>query len=57
MEVKLSVSPCRAECWTRNGRHSKKCPNLYLSETPEQREKRLKKEERLRDQELGAGNI
>lgn len=44
------------ECWMQNGRHSKKCSNQYLSETPEQRERRLKKEERLRDQDLGAGN-
>jgi len=43
------------ECFGSNGKHTKRCSKLHSSETPEQRERRLKKEERMRDQELGAG--
>ena len=42
-------------CWGTNGRHRRKCPAFFIAhETPEQRAKRLRREERLRDQELGA---
>ena len=42
-------------CWGTNGRHRRKCPAFFIAhETPEERTKRLRREERLRDQELGA---
>ena len=43
------------ECFGSNGKHAKRCSKQHSSETPEQRERRLKKEERMLDRELGAG--
>ena len=40
-------------CFSSGGRHTKKCPNRYADESPEQKARRLKREERQRDQELG----
>ena len=41
-------------CFGTNGKHSKKCAFVRENESQEDRAKRLKREERLRDQELGA---
>lgn len=50
----LPVVPSFCEiCWTTNGKHAKKCANARI-ESEEQKAKRMKREERLRDQELGA---
>ena len=40
-----------------SGQHKKKCPNFNIQETPEQKARRLKREERMRDQDLGAEYI
>ena len=59
----LSPSESFADCadsafvkWPRlrAGKHKKKCPKTFVHETAQQREKRLKQEERWRDQELGS---
>ena len=44
-------------CWLLDGKHAKKCQKLHTQETSEQRVRRLKREERMRDQDLGAEYI
>jgi hypothetical protein len=44
-------------CWLLDGKHAKKCQKLHTQETSEQRVRRLKREERIRDQDLGAEYI